>query len=133
MAKYIVRRVLGLIPVLFVASILIFLIIHLIPGDPMYTLLPPDPLPEQIEAIRSAYGLDRPLVQQYLIWLGRVARGDFGVSISSHWAVIINGKQFLIHVFAKFQKANFSQNIKMSKNSRLCKPGNSADFAEMQF
>ena len=87
MKGYIIRRIVGLIPVLFIASIFIFLIIHFIPGDPVYTLLPPDPAPEQIEAVREAYGFDKSLFQQYGIWLGRVLRGNFGISISSQWDV----------------------------------------------
>jgi len=67
---------------------LIFLIIHLIPGDPVLGLLPPDPPPDQIAAVRAKYGFDRPLYEQYAVWLSLVLRGDLGKSISNGWEVI---------------------------------------------
>ena len=87
MRSYLVRRLIGVIPVLFVSSILIFLIIHLIPGDPVYGLLPPNPAPEQVETVRAKYGFDRPLYEQYLRWLSLVLQGDLGTSISNGWDV----------------------------------------------
>lgn len=87
MRAYLFRRLVGTIPVLIVSSILVFLIIHLIPGDPALSLLPPSPEPEQIEAVRARYGFDRPLYEQYFIWISRVLRGDLGNSISNGWAV----------------------------------------------
>lgn len=87
MQIYVVRRLIGLIPVLLVSSILIFLIIHLIPGDPALSLLPPNPAPEQIEAVRAHYGFDRPLYEQYFVWLSLILRGDLGTSISNGWEV----------------------------------------------
>lgn len=83
----VVRRLIGLIPVLLVSSILIFLIIHLIPGDPALSLLPPNPAPEQIEAVRAHYGFDRPLYEQYFVWLTLILQGDLGTSISNGWDV----------------------------------------------
>jgi peptide/nickel transport system permease protein len=87
MRGYLLRRLIGIIPVLLVSSILVFLIIHLIPGDPVLGLLPPNPEPEQIEALRAKYGFDRPLHEQYLVWLSLVVRGDLGTSISNGWEV----------------------------------------------
>ncbi len=87
MQSYLVRRLLGTIPVLFVSSILIFLIIHLIPGDPVYGLLPPSPSDEQVEAVRAKYGFDRPLYEQYAVWMSLVLKGDLGNSISNGWPV----------------------------------------------
>jgi len=87
MQAYLLRRLIGTIPVLLISSILVFLIIHLLPGDPALSLLPPDPEPEQVEAVRARYGFDRPLYEQYLIWISLVLQGDLGRSISNGWDV----------------------------------------------
>ncbi|MFZ5677864.1 MAG: ABC transporter permease [Pseudomonadota bacterium] len=81
MLFYTVRRLLLLIPVFLVVSIVIFLIIHLVPGDPIDNLVRVGSTPEQKAEITARYGLDRPLVEQYLIWLGQLVRGDLGTAI----------------------------------------------------
>jgi peptide/nickel transport system permease protein len=76
------RRLLtGLAVVLGVVT-LTFVLLHLAPGDPVERLLGPTASPEQLAAQRSALGLDRPLPLQFAAWLGRFARGDWGVSIA---------------------------------------------------
>ena len=84
MKAYLLRRFIGLFPVLFISSFLIFLIIHLIPGDPAVLLVPevPPPTKEDIDAMRALYGFDKPILEQYVIWLGNVLKGDLGQSIS---------------------------------------------------
>lgn len=62
---------------------LTFLLLHLAPGDPASRLVGPGATADQIAAMRSAMGLDQPLVAQYLRWIGRAARGDFGASIAT--------------------------------------------------
>ncbi|WP_119273788.1 ABC transporter permease [Taklimakanibacter deserti] len=81
MLSYAVRRLLLLIPVFFAVSGIIFLIIHLVPGDPIDNLLRVGSTPEQKAEITQRYGLDRPLIEQYLIWLGNLMRGDLGTAI----------------------------------------------------
>jgi len=83
MRDYIVGRLLQAIPVLFGVSLLVFLLLRL-SGDPAVLLLPEDALPEQVETLRRALGLDRPLHEQYLRFLGGVLRGDFGRSFRFH-------------------------------------------------
>jgi peptide/nickel transport system permease protein len=61
---------------------LTFFLLHLAPGDPVERLLGPSAGPEQIEAARRSFGLDRPLAEQYGQWISRAARGDFGTSIA---------------------------------------------------
>lgn len=77
------RRLLLTIPVLFVMSIIVFLIIRLVPGDPVRTMLGFRATPEIVEQVRTELGLDRPLVTQYFDFIGGLLRGDLGVDIVS--------------------------------------------------
>jgi len=77
---YLVRRVLAIVPVMAVVVTVVFLLIHLIPGDPVSVMLGPDATPTQIQATRQALGLDRPLYEQLIRFYGRVLRGDLGQS-----------------------------------------------------
>ena len=83
MLKFLLWRLLSTVPVVFVVTFLVFGLILLIPGDPAITIAGPDATPEQIAAIRKAYGLDQPLPVQYARWLGRAVRGDLGKSLRS--------------------------------------------------
>ena len=85
MARYIFRSVLDRIPVFFGITILSFAILHLPPGEPtdMQTQMNPRATAEVRERLRSFYGLDRPIHIQYLDWIGKLARLDFGESFSS--------------------------------------------------
>src|SRR6266446_6008078 len=80
MLSYLVRRILAVIPVMAVVVTVVFLLIHLIPGDPVSVMLGPDATPTQIDATRKALGLDGPLLGQLLGFYGRVLRGDLGQS-----------------------------------------------------
>ena len=81
MGRYAVRRSLTIIPVLLGVSVLVFSFIHLIPGDPALTMLGERATPEKVEEVRRQLGLDRPIPEQYLIYLGKIVRGDLGISI----------------------------------------------------
>lgn len=86
MVKYIAQRLFGAIPVLFGVSILVFGMMHLIPGDPvriMFRLTGEDQAipPEQYEEIQKRYGFDKPVPIQYLTYIARLAQGDMGESI----------------------------------------------------
>lgn len=84
MGKYIIRRILISIPVLFGITVIIFALLHLAPGDPVTGMIDPtvgDFSPERIEAERESLGLNDPLPIQYFNWLGRIIRGDLGYSI----------------------------------------------------
>lgn len=81
MRRYAVRRALTVIPVLLGVSVLVFGFIHLIPGDPAQTMLGERATPEKVAAVKKQLGLDRPIYEQYLIYLGKVLRGDLGASI----------------------------------------------------
>ncbi|MEM6429979.1 MAG: ABC transporter permease, partial [Deinococcota bacterium] len=83
MTSYIIRRLLDLLIVLFGVSLLVFLMLRFIPGDAVEIMLGAntDISPERVAALRTRLGLDLPLHEQYLQWLGGVVRGDFGTSI----------------------------------------------------
>lgn len=88
MARYFLKRILYLLPVLLGVSILIFSIVHLAPGDPAEIMLGPDATREEIEQYRATLGLDRPLPEQYLNFLANALRGDFGTSLKSNTPVL---------------------------------------------
>ncbi len=87
MLAYVIRRVLSMIPSLFLASVIVFSFIHFIPGDPAAVMLGDMATPEQVQQLREALGLDRPVYVQYIRWLSGVLRGDLGNSIFFHQPV----------------------------------------------
>lgn len=87
MGLYILKRLASMVPVLFLVSVVIFMIIHLTPGDPVLVMLGEEASPEARDRLRAELGLDQPLPIQYVIWAGRVMRGDLGNSIRTHQPV----------------------------------------------
>lgn len=81
---YILKRLLLTIPVLFGMSLLVFSLIHLVPGDPARVMLGLTATPENIETLHRQLGLDQPLWQQYLTWLWNLLQGDLGTDFRSH-------------------------------------------------
>ena len=81
LGRYILRRLLLSIPTILGVSVIVFLMIHMLPGDPAQLLAPPEATMEEVEIIRRRLGLDRPLWEQYLIFMGRALRGEFGESL----------------------------------------------------
>jgi peptide/nickel transport system permease protein len=79
--QYAIRRALTIVPVLLGVSILVFSFVHMIPGDPALAMLGERATPEKVAEVRQRLGLDRPIYQQYVIYLGKVVQGDFGISI----------------------------------------------------
>ena len=75
------RRLLASVLILLAVSALLFVVLHALPVDPAAMSLPPTATIDEVEAMRREMGLDRPLPQQYLIWLRDVLHGDFGRSI----------------------------------------------------
>jgi ABC-type dipeptide/oligopeptide/nickel transport system permease component len=89
MTTYILQRLVHAIPVLIGISIFSFLLIHLIPGDPVQVFAGDKPLtPERAAELRHAYGLDRPLVVQYLDYAGKVLHGDLGTALRGQRPVL---------------------------------------------
>ncbi len=95
MFKYTVRRLLAAIPVLFGLSIILFAFVHLLPGDPCRSILGQHATEAACERLRNNLGLDQPLILQYIDYLGRLLRLDFGASI-------INNKPFLVEFGVRF-------------------------------
>ena len=80
MYGYFFRRLLGTVPVMLVVAVFIFLMLRLTPSDPAAIIAGDNATTEQIEKIRGQLGLDRPMIEQFFIWSGKVLRGDLGES-----------------------------------------------------
>jgi ABC-type dipeptide/oligopeptide/nickel transport system permease component len=88
MLRFLAERLLGAVPVLFGVSIAVFMMIHLLPGDPATIMLQGAPASaEDIAELRHQLGLDRPLQNQYASWVGRALQGDLGESIHTRRSV----------------------------------------------
>jgi len=93
--RYIVHRLVTLVPILFGISLLVFLILHLVPGDPVLTMLGNEATDENVAALKAQLGLDKPLPIQYLQWIGGMFVGDFGTSV-------VSGKEILPDLLSRF-------------------------------
>lgn len=87
MWRYLVRRLLLVVPILLGVSLVVFFTLKLLPGDPVSSLLGPTATPQDRADLIAEYGLDRPLHEQYVTWLGNVVTGDLGRSIARQTAV----------------------------------------------
>ncbi|NYS25377.1 ABC transporter permease [Rhodobacteraceae bacterium 2376] len=81
MVFFVLRRMLGMIPILFLITIGVFLVMQVLPGDPARMILGQEATPEALAAVRERLGLNQPLHMQYLSWLGNVMTGDLGRSM----------------------------------------------------
>lgn len=90
MARYILRRLVLTVPVLFGVSIAVFAMMHLVPGDPALAMLrgQPEVTSEDVQRVREQLGLNDPIPVQYLKYMGRVLQGDFGKSVQTRRPVI---------------------------------------------
>src|SRR6266487_6803924 len=88
MGRLILRRLLATLPVLLLVTLGVFLLIHLVPGDPVETMLGESQDETAKTALRQELGFDQPLYVQYLSWSGRLLRGDLGRSVRTHAPVI---------------------------------------------
>lgn len=88
MLKFIITRILSVIPILFLVSICVFLMVHFIPGDPVKNMLGLKASPEAVEATRERLGLNKPLHIQYVTFLTNILKGDLGTSIRTKKPVI---------------------------------------------
>ncbi|MET3516934.1 glutathione transport system permease protein [Pseudacidovorax sp. 1753] len=81
MLHYVVRRLFGLAPTLLIVAVLVFLFVHLLPGDPARLAAGVDASPETVELVRQDLGLDKPLPQQFVAFFNRLLHGDLGTSL----------------------------------------------------
>jgi peptide/nickel transport system permease protein len=85
---YAARRLVMTIPIGLGVTVICFALIYLAPGNPVQSLLPPDATAKDIEELKHAYGLDKPIPIQYLIWLGHALTGNLGISIQTNRPVL---------------------------------------------
>lgn len=85
--KYLLRRLLLAIPVVILVTIMVFSLMHLLPGDPATVILGQEATPQAVSALREELGLNQPIVAQYLTWLWGVLHGDLGRSLVDHTPV----------------------------------------------
>ncbi|MGE3601333.1 MAG: ABC transporter permease, partial [Dehalococcoidia bacterium] len=88
MQRYVMRRLLNMVPVLIGLTIAVFLVMRVIPGDAASVMLDESPTAQAKEELRQKLGLDRPLHEQYFSWVSGVVRGDFGTSFWTNQPVI---------------------------------------------
>jgi peptide/nickel transport system permease protein len=87
MLRFLGKRLLLVLPVVLAVALVCFLLIHIAPGDPLSSVLPPDASEELAAQMRKAYGFDRPLPVQFGLWVWHAAHGDLGTSIATGRAV----------------------------------------------
>jgi len=86
--KYLIKRFVALVAIIFVISVGAFYLIHLLPGDPTVTILGPNDTPHNAAILRAQLGLNKPVYQQYFIWLGHLFQGNLGQSFVDHEPVV---------------------------------------------
>ena len=84
MLHYLLRRILYALPIMVGVAFVCFVLVHLAPGDPLVSILPPDASAELQAQLRELYGFNRSLPEQFAMWVWRAAHGDLGVSIASN-------------------------------------------------
>ncbi len=80
--SYFLRRLLWALPTLFGVAVVVFVLVRVVPGDPIAMMLPPGATADDVGRLRALYGLDAPIATQFVVWMGEVMRGNFGTSIS---------------------------------------------------
>lgn len=90
MGAYLAQRLIQLVPLLVAVSVMVFVLLHLMPGDPLYTMISelPNATQEDYLRLRNLYGLDDPIYVRYLKWVGQVVQGNLGFSVENHLPVL---------------------------------------------
>ncbi|MFK9093788.1 glutathione ABC transporter permease GsiC [Bacillus salipaludis] len=83
MFRYILKRLVGIVPILLIVSIFIFMFVHMIPGDPARLVAGPDAGQKDVELVRQQLGLDKPVTTQYFTYIGNLLQGDLGISMKT--------------------------------------------------
>ena len=87
-AQFLLRRLILVVPTLFGVSVIVFILLRVVPGDPIAMMTPPGATQADIDHLRQLYGLDKSILEQYLIWFREVLHGEFGISISLRQDVV---------------------------------------------
>ncbi|MFZ4479839.1 MAG: glutathione ABC transporter permease GsiC [Rhodoferax sp.] len=96
MTSYFIKRLFGLLPTLLIVAVLVFLFVHMLPGDPARLAAGPDADPQTVALVRQDLGLDRPLPEQFVSFFTRMLHGDFGKSMRTHRPVSTEiGERFM--------------------------------------
>jgi peptide/nickel transport system permease protein len=85
---FLLRRLIIALPTLLGVAVIVFVLMRIVPGDPVSMMIPPGASAGDIENLRRLYGLDKPILDQFAIWLGHLAQGDLGTSISQRRGVL---------------------------------------------
>lgn len=99
MLKFILKRILQMIPILFVVTIVVFLFVHMIPGNPARIVAGADADQATVEMIEKKLGLDKPIVEQYFVYIGNLAKGDLGTSLKTNEPVLQEMKSRFMPTF----------------------------------
>jgi peptide/nickel transport system permease protein len=100
---YIIRRLIYMIPVLIFISIFIFTLVRLVPGDPASAILGDQATPERVERLRQSLRLDRPVYEQYGVFMKNLVQGDLGDSIRRREpCATLSSSEFSRHFFSRF-------------------------------
>ena len=83
MISFLLRRILFTLPIMLGVALVCFALVHLAPGDPLVSILPPDASQQLQEQLRALYGFDRSYPEQFVIWVWRALQGDLGLSIAT--------------------------------------------------
>ncbi len=86
MLNYVIKRLLGLIPTLFIVSVLVFLFVHMLPGDPARLIAGPEADAQVIELVRQQLGLDQPLYHQFWHYISNAVQGGF---LACRWCRVV--------------------------------------------
>src|SRR5258708_13028018 len=86
--NYLLKRLFWALPTLFGVAVLVFVLVRVVPGDPIAMMLPPGATADDVGRLRALYGLDAPIAKQFVVWMGEVLRGNFGTSISLRDGVV---------------------------------------------
>ncbi len=96
MLNYFLKRLLGLLPTLLIVAVLVFLFVHMLPGDPARLAAGADADEATVQVVRHELGLDKPLPEQFVHFFGRMVQGDFGISMRSRRPVATEiGERFM--------------------------------------
>ncbi len=87
-ARYLLNRLLWTLPTLLGVALIVFVLLRIVPGDPVAMMLPPGATAEDVTRLRAQHGLDAPVAKQFMIWAGEMLRGNFGESISLRDSVL---------------------------------------------